>query len=311
MMSGQADGGAFSHQAVYYDAPASYLRAVLPFIRDGQDRSEPVLAAVPPALADRLRAGLNGSGHDGVTFADITELGRNPGRIISAVWEFIGKQDGRPARFLAEPFWAARSGPEIREAIRHEALLNLAFGAAPLTVLCPYDTAALRRQVLSSAWHTHPVVRTSAGPRPSLRYISGRVPRLAARRLSRPPRRAEQLAYADNLRPVREFVSSRAEHFGLSPDRTADLVLASGELAANTLRHASGTGVISLWSTRDEVICQVTDEGEIADPLVGRKRPPEASGLGLWVVHQVCDLVELRSGPQGTAVRMHMRRSPA
>ena len=43
------------------------------------------------------------------------------------------------------------------------------------------------------------------------------------------------------------------------------------------------------------------------DPLVGRRRPAEATGLGLWVVHQVCDLVELRTGPAGTTIRTHMR----
>jgi hypothetical protein len=26
------------------------------------------------------------------------------------------------------------------------------------------------------------------------------------------------------------------------------------------------------------------------------------------VVHQLCDLVELRTGPSGTALRLHMRR---
>ena len=30
---------------------------------------------------------------------------------------------------------------------------------------------------------------------------------------------------------------------------------------------------------------------------------------GLLIVHQVCDLVELRSGPGGTAIRLHMRLS--
>jgi hypothetical protein len=29
----------------------------------------------------------------------------------------------------------------------------------------------------------------------------------------------------------------------------------------------------------------------------------------LWLVNQVCDLVELRSGADGTTVRMHMRRA--
>jgi hypothetical protein len=28
------------------------------------------------------------------------------------------------------------------------------------------------------------------------------------------------------------------------------------------------------------------------------------------IVHQVCDLVELRSGPAGTAIRLHMRLNP-
>jgi hypothetical protein len=28
------------------------------------------------------------------------------------------------------------------------------------------------------------------------------------------------------------------------------------------------------------------------------------------IVHQVCDLVELRSGPGGTAIRLHMRLNP-
>ena len=34
-----------------------------------------------------------------------------------------------------------------------------------------------------------------------------------------------------------------------------------------------------------------------------------AGGSGMWVVHQVCDLVELRTGPLGTTVRLHLRRA--
>ena len=34
-------------------------------------------------------------------------------------------------------------------------------------------------------------------------------------------------------------------------------------------------------------------------------------GQGLWVVNQVCDLVELRSGRTGTTVRLQMRLHPA
>jgi hypothetical protein len=70
---------------------------------------------------------------------------------------------------------------------------------------------------------------------------------------------------------------------------------------------------VHAWTAPGEVICQVSDQGQISDPLVGRRRPPDASGLGIWVVHQVCDLVELRTGRDGTEVRVHMRTgaSPA
>ena len=49
------------------------------------------------------------------------------------------------------------------------------------------------------------------------------------------------------------------------------------------------------------------DQGWIADPLAGRvRRAPDSRGHGLFLVNQVCDLVELRTGQAGTTVRMHM-----
>jgi anti-sigma regulatory factor (Ser/Thr protein kinase) len=89
----------------------------------------------------------------------------------------------------------------------------------------------------------------------------------------------------------------------------SDLVVAVGELAANTLEHTSGPGTLTLWAAESEVICQVNDSGHIADPLVGRlKRDLAAAGggHGLWIVQQVCDLVEIRTSPAGTAIRLHM-----
>jgi hypothetical protein len=57
------------------------------------------------------------------------------------------------------------------------------------------------------------------------------------------------------------------------------------------------------------VICDLCDDGHIGEPLVGRFGPyPLAQqGWGLWMVNQVCDLVELRSGDWGTNVRLHVR----
>jgi anti-sigma regulatory factor (Ser/Thr protein kinase) len=306
MSRGRAAGGDSSHQAAYYDSPETYLRAVVPFVTDGLDRREPVLVAVPAAGTGLVQACLDGQSA-AVTFADMTEIGRNPGRIIAAVWEFIGRHPGQQVRFVAEPFWPGRSAAEAREAVRHEALTNLAFADAPVRILCPYHTGLLAPEIIASAGRTHPVIGTAQGLRRSPAYAGGRVPAAAARPLSPPPSHAERLAYSADLHSVREFVAGHAERSGLDPDRAAELVLAVAEVAANTLRHASGAGIVSVWRTESEISCQVTDAGQIRDPLVGRRRPPDVTGLGLWVVHQVCDLVELRSGQGGTAVRMHMR----
>lgn len=129
--------------------------------------------------------------------------------------------------------------------------------------------------------------------------------------LSKPPDSAEVLRYRADLPAVRDFTTTRARRARLPPARITDLMIAVAELAANTLVHTSGPGTLTLWVTDDEVICQVQDEGQITDPLAGTTRPaPDASGggRGLWVVHQVCDRVEIHTGPAGTTVRVHMRR---
>jgi len=95
---------------------------------------------------------------------------------------------------------------------------------------------------------------------------------------------------------------------GNSPARTIDLVLAVSEVAANTVRHAGSPGVLRIWHDAREIVCQLQDKGTITDPLAGRRRPADDAmgGHGLWLVHQVCDLVEIRSGSAGTTIRLHM-----
>jgi hypothetical protein len=42
--------------------------------------------------------------------------------------------------------------------------------------------------------------------------------------------------------------------------------------------------------------------------MAGRERPTAERdrGRGLWMVNQLCDLVQLRSFPEGAAVRVHL-----
>ena len=107
---------------------------------------------------------------------------------------------------------------------------------------------------------------------------------------------------------TRRLFREAVAQLGLEPCVLDDATLMASELAANTLRHTGGGGTFRIWHTRLEILCQVEDEGWITDPLAGRRRRPAAEpGHGLWLVNQVCDLVELRSGRAGTTIRLHFR----
>jgi anti-sigma regulatory factor (Ser/Thr protein kinase) len=114
--------------------------------------------------------------------------------------------------------------------------------------------------------------------------------------------------YTTDLAAVRAVVYRYAKEAGLPEHRAIDLVLAVSEVAANTVRHAKSPGSLKIWYDTREIVCQIQDEGTIRDPLAGRRKPSDDAmgGHGLWIVHQVCDEVEMQSDEAGTTIRLHM-----
>jgi anti-sigma regulatory factor (Ser/Thr protein kinase) len=301
-----------AHAALLYASSDEFAAGALGFVDAGLDADEPVLVSVPGPELSFLRARMNGRCHR-VMWADINLTGGNPGRIISFIHAFAATHTGRPVRCLQGLAWAARTVAEQGEAIRHEALINRAFAAIPVRTLCTYDSARLDPGIIRGATATHPVLIRAGRARPSASYDARTVfPDEWDRPLSSVPDGAATLAYQADLASPRAFAARQAASNGLSPDRVLDLVLAVGELASNTFRHTGAGGVLAIWPAGNELICQVQDTGHITDPLAGRCQPDvdAGSGHGLWVVHQLCDLVELRSGPDGTVIRLHMRLEP-
>ncbi|HEY3735759.1 MAG TPA: sensor histidine kinase [Streptosporangiaceae bacterium] len=307
MAAARADDG-LSHHALIHGDQREYLLHIADFVRAGLAGGEPVLVSVPGHRDQMVRDRLGRE--SGVTYADMTETGRNPARIIPQLRTFADAHPGQRVRFVAEPAWPGRSAAELREVTRHEALVNLAFAGTQASILCLYDGDALGRSVIGGARCTHPAVFAGGMLQPSAGYAGPQnMPAECERALPPPPARAEAVSYRTGLRPIRSLVERRAGRSGLSGDRTASLVLAVSELAANTLRHTSTGGMVHVWDTPEEILCQVRDHGWIADPLAGRtRRDAVESGHGLWLVNQLCDLVELRTGQAGTTVRLHMRR---
>lgn len=301
-------GEALGHEALYYRTVEEFLTGTLRFVRGGLAAGEPVFVAVPGPKVDLLRAGLKGSAGQ-VRFADMTEVGRNPDRIIPAVRQFTAAHAGRRVRFVGEPIWPGRSAAEICEGTRHEALLNTAFAATPITIVCPYDAVGLSPAVLADAARTHPVVVRGGRRRRSPAYTDPARVLAGDRPLPEPPGDVAVLPFDRGHLPVlRRLVRQRA---GLTGDRADNLLLAVNEVATNSCLHAGEGGVLRIWQDpeRDGVVCEVRDRGHITDPLAGRHLPTvnAEQGRGLWLANQVCDLVEIRSDDRGSTVRLHVR----
>jgi anti-sigma regulatory factor (Ser/Thr protein kinase) len=113
------------------------------------------------------------------------------------------------------------------------------------------------------------------------------------------------------LGAVRTFTMYHATEAGLPDVQVADLVLVVNEIATNSLRHGGGNGTVRIWQDEDAIIAEVSDNGYFSQPLVGRVKPTaqRENGRGIWLANQLCDLVQLRSAPEGTVVRVHMRRA--
>jgi anti-sigma regulatory factor (Ser/Thr protein kinase) len=61
-----------------------------------------------------------------------------------------------------------------------------------------------------------------------------------------------------------------------------------------------------MWLDKGAAVVQFTDSGTVLDPLTGRLTPSLDSegGRGLYLVNQLCDLVQVRSSERGTTVRV-------
>jgi anti-sigma regulatory factor (Ser/Thr protein kinase) len=302
----------FRHEALLYAGSDDFLGGTLPFLREGLAAEEPMLVVVDAAKIRALRAAL-GDEAGRVHFEDMARVGLNPARIIPAWRDFVDAHavEGRQFRGIGEPICAERGAAELVECQRHESLLNVAFSGAPAWwLLCPYDTNALDPLVIDEARRSHPWVWNGSGHEPSDVYRGLEGCASYAEPLAEPQSDVSELWFgANSLGAVRRFAMNNATDAGLSDMEIADLVLVVNELATNSLRHGGGSGVLRMWSEGDALVCEVRDEGHVDQPLVGRVRPTtqRENGRGLWLANQLCDLVQLRTSPQGTAVRMHMQ----
>ncbi|MET8148559.1 anti-sigma factor RsbA family regulatory protein [Actinoplanes sp. NPDC049668] len=302
--------GSFDHRGLLYRDPGEYLSGATAFVHSALEAGDPVLVAVPDPGLDLLRGALAEAAGE-VSFADMSVVGRNPGRIIPGVLlAFAAAHPGRRAWIVGEPIWPGRTELEYPACAAHEALVNAVFAGRDAAILCPYDVTGLPATAVRDAWRTHPVMLDGGARRPSGAYAD---PLATAAGFNLPlppvPPGAASMEYDGGLllAAVRRFVLGHAAGV-LGADRAHDLVLAANELTANTVEHAGGGGRIAVWTEPGRLVCQIDDGGRLLDPLAGRivPLPRTEGGRGLVLANELCDLVRVHTTPAGTSIRLHM-----
>src|SRR5690348_12702806 len=110
---------AFQHEALVYRTPEELLAGTVPFVEAGLAADEPVLVAVPAANIELIRDAMTAAS-GAVRFVDMTEAGRNPGRIIPGVLHaFVDEHAPCRVRVIGEPIWAGRSAAEYPACVQH------------------------------------------------------------------------------------------------------------------------------------------------------------------------------------------------
>jgi anti-sigma regulatory factor (Ser/Thr protein kinase) len=112
------------------------------------------------------------------------------------------------------------------------------------------------------------------------------------------------------LKEARDFADDAAADFGFDVDARYQVKLALSEAVANAIRHGSNSpdDPVRILATSEAgaLVFEVVDTGRFV-PRVRRRGDIPESGRGLEFVRLMMDEVDLRTGAEGTLLRMTKR----
>ncbi|HYZ38289.1 MAG TPA: anti-sigma factor RsbA family regulatory protein [Pseudonocardiaceae bacterium] len=301
--------GALLHEAAFYECDDEFLDLVIPFVQGGLDASQPTVVALDDNRSELVRSAIRAS--PDLTF--VPEQYDRPATVLKSVNKLLTEylsQGARQIRIVGEVPHPGVGVPWDWWA-RYEATVNHAFAEFPLWALCPYDRRITSDEVLDDVARTHPYLVTPDG-----RHVVNDRYTDPAVFLTQPRSpRADPLEAAppviDLLNPTaaaaRRAVVAAAHATALRDDEVADLVIAVSEVVTNAACHGGPPARLRLWSDRDRIVVAVSDQGHgPSDPFAGLLPAAKApsGGLGLWLAHQLVNLVTFDRYDDGFTVRL-------
>jgi transcriptional regulator with XRE-family HTH domain len=169
---GAAPRPLLEHRVLTYGSDEELLEAATPFLAEGIERSDALLAVTAGPRIELLRDSLADDAQH-VEFADSADWYRSPDAALDRYRTFVADRFEAGAawvRIVGEPVWTGRSPAEVVTWTRYESILNLSMASSPATVVCPYDARAVPADVIANAGRTHPEVVHGTEVQPSSSY---------------------------------------------------------------------------------------------------------------------------------------------
>jgi transcriptional regulator with XRE-family HTH domain len=146
------------HKVLIFTSDDEFLASAVPFLTEGIERSEAVLAVPTAWQRDLLRDAL-GNNAPHVEFLESSEWYGSLRGASRGYLDFVRDrfETGSPwIRILGDAAWVGRSDAPAAEWFRYESMINLSFAPAPATIVCTYDARTLTEDVIRNARRTHP-----------------------------------------------------------------------------------------------------------------------------------------------------------
>jgi transcriptional regulator with XRE-family HTH domain len=150
----------FEHRVLTYVSDDEFVAGAIPFLGDGIEKAHSLLTVATHAKTEILRDALEDPS-ERVEFADWADWYRSPQEALSRYGAFLRKHLDAGAvwiRIFAEAAWSGGTEAEIATWTRYESMVNLAFAASPVSIICTYDERSFPVDVLADARMTHPVL---------------------------------------------------------------------------------------------------------------------------------------------------------
>lgn len=300
------------HDALLFSSPDELAAATVPFVQEGLAAGDVVVVTASPATADVVRTAVDDD-RVRVLPRDVAYGRRTPAAVTAfrRLTDELAATGARRVRVLGETDFG-RTEREQLEWQRYEAVLNDALADRPLWGLCLFDTTRLPEPVLESVARTHPTVVVGRSRTPNPRFVD---PAAYLRGLPVPEEPLQsgvpRLAVDDvaDLIALRHAVAAELASVGGPREVVEDFLLAVDETTSNAARHGAPPVGLRLWTSADRVVCAVTDHGRgLDDPFAGygpaHGQDLSRGGMGVWLARQLCDHVDISSGPDGVTVRL-------